>query len=78
MKLGTRQTVRRLCFFLGARVVFALGVMEVTPCLLTSIDVFMLLIERLKFTWREEEEEDGWVVVLGREEGLLGGVELAC
>jgi len=40
-----------------------------SPCpFLASVGVF--LVQELKLIWMEEEEEDGWVVVLGREEGL--------
>ena len=79
VKLETPQMRVRRLSFLWLGVVLRIEYNEqVAPCPLTSIDVFMFLMKRLKFTWREEEEEDGWVVVLGREEGLLGGVELAC
>jgi len=38
----------------------------------------MCLVGRLKFTWKEGEEEDGSVVDRGKEEGLKDDVEQAC
>lgn len=46
-----------------------LRIVIMSPCpFLASVGVF--LVQELKLIWMEEEEEDGWVVVLGREEGL--------